>query len=76
MKEKEKFGVPINSIMNLVEENKLKFEVNLIKIRRIKGPMIKLKELLKFKDPIDSIKVSMKEKNQDFELLGPKLHKL
>jgi len=44
-------------------KKKLKFKVNLIKSKRIKGLKIKMKELLKFKDPGGSIKGSIEKED-------------
>jgi hypothetical protein len=68
----EKFGISINSITDIIGE-KIKFRVNLIKIKRIKEPMTIMEKTLKFRDPINLIKDFNEEKNKNLESIIPKL---
>lgn len=43
---------------------------------RIKGPSIKIKEVLKFRDPINLIRGVIEEINSNFESIWPKLKEI
>lgn len=75
MKEMEMFGIPINSINNLIEEKNW-FGVNLAEIERIRRPWIKIKEALIFKNPINFIRGVIEDNNLYLEKVWPKFIEL
>lgn len=71
MKEMERFGIPINSFKNLIEEKNWYLELIWPKLKELEDHGPKWKTLI-FKNPINSIRGVIEDNNLYLESIWPK----